>query len=199
MLQDVQGQQSQAARIEALVQEIAAFSDPHARATAEELVQAILDMYGDGLARLLEMTAASEASGFALIDTFARDELLSALFILHGLHPLDRETRIMQALDEIRPSLTSRGGTVEFLGLEEGVAHVRLAGSSHGCSSSTMTLKLAIEEAIYKAAPDLNGLEVEGVTDPPPRTSKPITFVPRRQKRDGQHAAEANVRAEELR
>jgi Fe-S cluster biogenesis protein NfuA/nitrite reductase/ring-hydroxylating ferredoxin subunit len=192
MPQKVQEHNHLAARIDTLVQEVAAFPDPHARATAEELVQALLDMYGEGLARLLEITAQTEASGLALIDTFAGDDLLSSLFMLHGLHPLDIETRVMQALDEVRPYLKSHGGNVEFVKVEDGIAHLRLEGSCHGCPGSTITLKLAIEEAIYKAAPDLDGLQVEGVADPPPRPGTPITFVPRRQKDSTRPAQQGN-------
>ena len=190
MPQEVQEQRRQAARIETLIQEIAAFSDPHARETSEELVRALVDMYGEGLSRLLEITADSEASGLALIDTFACDDLLSSLFLLHGLHPLDIETRIMQALDEVRPYLKSHGGNVEFVRVEDSIAYLRLEGSCHGCPGSTITLKLAIEEAIYKAAPDLNGLQVEGVTEPPPRPGKPITFVPPRRHKDALRASQ---------
>lgn len=182
MPQKVQEHQRQAAHIEKLVQEIAEFPDLHERTVAQELVQALLDMYGEGLTRLLEITMESEASGIELIDTFAEDGLLSSLFLLHGLHPLDIETRVMQALDEVRPYLKSHGGNVEFVKVEAGIAYLRLEGSCHGCSGSTTTLKLAIEEAIYKAAPDLDGLEVEGVTKPPPRSGIPMTFVPRRHK-----------------
>jgi Fe-S cluster biogenesis protein NfuA/nitrite reductase/ring-hydroxylating ferredoxin subunit len=192
MPQKVQEHNHLAARIDTLVQEVAAFPDPHARATAEELVQALLDMYGEGLARLLEITAQTEASGLVLIDTFAGDDLLSSLFMLHGLHPLDIETRVMQALDEVRPYLKSHGGNVEFVKVEDGIAHLRLEGSCHGCPGSTITLKLAIEEAIYKAAPDLDGLQVEGVADPPPRPGTPITFVPRRQKDSTRPAQQGN-------
>ena len=182
MPQEVQEHQSQAERIETLIQEVAAFHDPHARATAEELVQALLNMYGEGLERLLELTAETEASGLALIDTFANDELLSSLFLLHGLHPIDIETRVLEALDEVRPYLKSHGGNVEFIKVEAGIAYLRLEGSCNGCASSTITLKSAIEEAIYKAAPDLDGLQVEGVTEPPARLGTPVTFVPRKQK-----------------
>ena len=180
---------SQAARIESLVQEVAAFTDPHARETAQELVQALLDMYGEGLNRLLEITAESDVSGIALIDTFAEDELLSSLFLLHGLHPLDIETRVMQALDEVRPYLQSHGGNVEFVKVEDGIAHLRLQGSCNGCVGSTITLKTAIEQAINKTAPDLIGLQVEGVNEPPRRpaaVSTPVTFVPRRRKESPQ-------------
>ena len=182
MPQEVQEHRSQAERIETLIQEVAAFHDPHARAKAEELVQALLNMYGEGLSRMLELTMETEASGLALIDTFANDELLSSLFLLHGLHPIDIETRVLEALDGVRPYLKSHGGNVEFIKVEEGIAHLRLEGSCDGCASSTTTLKLAIEEAVYNAAPDLDGLRVEGVTEPPARLGTPVTFVPRKKK-----------------
>ena len=188
MPQEVREHDQRAARIETLIQEVAAFPDPHMRATSEELVQALVDMYGEGLARLLERIAESEVAGIALIETFADDDLLSSLLLLHGLHPIDIETRIVRALDAVRPYLKSHGGNVEFIGIEDGVAHLRLEGSCHGCPSSTMTLKLTIEEAIYKAAPDLDRLEVEGVADPPRqagRTAIPVTFVPPRRQKDG--------------
>src|SRR5881227_3765868 len=190
MPQKVQEHNPQAARIETLVQDVSEFTDPHARATTEELVQALLNMYGEGLARLLELTAETEASGLALIDAFANDDLLSSLFLLHGLHPLDIETRILQALDEVRPYLKSHGGNVEFVRVEDDIAHLRLEGSCHGCPGSTVTLKLAIEEAIYKAAPDLNGLQVEGVTEPPRRPGAPVTFVPPKRHRDSAHSTQ---------
>jgi Fe-S cluster biogenesis protein NfuA len=188
MPQEVQEHDHRAARIETLIQEVAAFPDPHARATTEELVQALLDMYGEGLSRLLERIADTEASGIALIETFTDDDLLGSLLLLHGLHPIDIETRIVRALDAVRPYLKSHGGNVEFIGIEDGVAHLRLEGSCHGCPSSMMTLKLTIEEAIYKAAPDLDRLEVEGVADPPRqpgRIGTPVTFVPPRRRHVG--------------
>jgi Fe-S cluster biogenesis protein NfuA/nitrite reductase/ring-hydroxylating ferredoxin subunit len=180
MQQDMQEHQRRAARIEALLQEVAAFSDPHARATTEELIQTLLDMYGEGLARMLELTWEMGEPGQALIETFAGDDLVAALLLLHGLHPVDIETRITRALDEVRPYLASHGGDVALLRVEDGVAYLRLQGSCHGCPSSTMTLKLAIEEAISKVAPDLVELRVEGIVEPPPRAGVPVTFVPPR-------------------
>jgi Fe-S cluster biogenesis protein NfuA/nitrite reductase/ring-hydroxylating ferredoxin subunit len=189
MQQGIQEQQRLAARIEKLVEEVASFTDPHARDIAQELIQALLDMYGDGLARILELTAQTDASGYALIETFANDDLLSALFMLHGLHPVDLETRIAQALVEVRPYLQSHGGNVELIKVEDNIAYLRLEGSCHGCPSSTMTLKMAIEEAIYKAAPDLDDLKVEGVVEPPSRAGKPVAFIPPRRNKNNAAAS----------
>lgn len=190
MPQEVQGHQHPAERLDALVQEVSEFTDPHARATAEELIQTLLEMYGEGLARMLEITAKSQASGLELIDTFASDELLSSLFLLHGLHPVDIEARVMLALDGVRPYLKSHGGTVQFVRIENNVAYLRLEGNCHGCSGSTNTLKLAIEEALYQAAPDLGGLQVEGVVEPPARSVMPVTFVPPKRNKNGARPAQ---------
>jgi Fe-S cluster biogenesis protein NfuA/nitrite reductase/ring-hydroxylating ferredoxin subunit len=167
VLLDEQGLQERVARIERLLEEIESLKDPDARSKAAEVVQVLLELYGEGLSRMMEVVARGEDSQ-RTFEAFAEDELVSHLLLLHGLHPLDVETRVVQALEEVRPYLQSHGGNVELLGVEGGVARLRLQGSCDGCPSSSMTLKLAIEEAVQKAAPDLEGIEAEGVTEPKP-------------------------------
>jgi Fe-S cluster biogenesis protein NfuA/nitrite reductase/ring-hydroxylating ferredoxin subunit len=174
VLLDDQGLQERVARIETLLGEIETLADPNARSKAAEMAQVLLELYGEGLARMMEVIAQGEESE-STFKVFAEDELISHLLLLHGLHPLDVETRVVQALEEVRPYLQSHGGNVELLGIEGGVARVRMQGSCDGCPSSTVTLKLAIEEAILKAAPDLDGVEAEGMTEPPPKPA--TTFV----------------------
>src|ERR687891_1260249 len=164
MLLDDKGLQERVTRMEALLGEIETLSDPNARSKAAEVVGVLLELYGEGLARMMEVVAEGEERE-RTFDAFAEDELVSHLLLLHGLHPLDLETRVIKALEEVRPYLKSHGGNVELLGVEGGVARLRMQGSCSGCPSSTMTLKLAIEEAIQKAAPDLEGIEAEGVTE----------------------------------
>jgi Fe-S cluster biogenesis protein NfuA/nitrite reductase/ring-hydroxylating ferredoxin subunit len=167
MLLDDQGLQERVARMETLLGEIEALEDPAARSKAAEVVGVLLDLYGEGLARMMEVVAEGEERE-ETFEAFAGDDLVAHLLLLHGLHPLDLETRVIGALDEVRPYLQSHGGNVELIGIESNVARLRLEGSCDGCPSSTMTLKLAIEEAIQKAAPDLEGIEAEGVAEPKP-------------------------------
>ena len=175
MLLDDKGLQERVARMETLLEEIEALKDPNARSKAAEVVGVLLDLYGDGLARMMEVVARGEERK-RNFEAFAQDELISHLLLLHGLHPLDVETRVIGALEEVRPYLQSHGGNVELLGIEGGVVRVRMEGSCDGCPSSAMTLKLAIEEAVLKAAPDLEGVEAEGmVEEPPPKPT--TTFV----------------------
>ena len=58
--------------------------------------------------------------------------------------------------------MESHGGNVELLGIEDGIARIRLEGSCDGCPASSSTLELAIKPALDEAAPDLEGLVVEG-------------------------------------
>ena len=102
-----------------------------------------------------------------MIDAWSREELVSSLLLLYDLHPVDTETRVLAALEQVRPFLKSHGGNVEFLGLVDGVVHLRLEGHCHGCPSSTFTLRMRIEKEIYEAAPDVAGIEVEGVVPTP--------------------------------
>jgi Fe-S cluster biogenesis protein NfuA len=150
------------ARIEALLADVEALGDQQARETALELVQGLLDLYGEGLARVVER--ADEE----LLATLADDELVAHLLLLHGLHPVALEERVRGALDEVRPYLVSHEGDVELLGLEDGVVRLRLQGTCNGCPSSTATLKLAIEDAIRKAAPEVEEIEAEGAVEPAP-------------------------------
>jgi Fe-S cluster biogenesis protein NfuA/nitrite reductase/ring-hydroxylating ferredoxin subunit len=173
VLLDDQELRGRVARIETLLEEIESFRDPEARARIAEMVQTLLELYGEGLGRIVDIVGRLGSQDMK--DELLGDELITHLLILHGLHPVDVETRVLEALDEVRPYLESHGGNVQFLGIGDGVARVRLEGSCEGCPSSTMTLKLAIEEAVQKAAPELEGVEAEGVAEPPSRPT--TTFV----------------------
>ena len=141
----------QVARVDSLLADVEGFADEHARETATELVAALLDLYGEAFARLLERTEDPSA--------VAGDELVSHLLLLHGMHPVPIETRVREALDEVRPYLDSHGGDVELIAIEDGVVRLRMQGSCSGCPSSAVTLKLAIEDAIQKHAPDVERIE----------------------------------------
>lgn len=154
-------------RIEQLLGELESVADPRLRARATEIVRLIVELYGAALERVLDLAADQGDASNALRRRMAEDELLSSLLIVHGLHPLSLEQRIEDALDGVRPYLGSHGGDVELLEVSDGgVVRLRLLGSCDGCPSSSMTLKLAVEGAIEAAAPEIAGIEVEGVEAP---------------------------------
>jgi len=124
-----------------------------------ELVQALVELYGEGLARIVAHDPACAAG-------VAGDEVVSYLLLLHGLHPVPVQERVLGALAEVRPYLEQHGGDVELLDVDRGVVRLRLQGTCNGCASSTATLKLAIEDAIQRAAPDIDSVEAEGAVPP---------------------------------
>jgi Fe-S cluster biogenesis protein NfuA len=176
-------------RMETLLQEADRFADPAARDTVRELVQLLMDLHGAGLAKMLALAAQGGEAGRALIETFARDELVASLLLLYGLHPVDFETRVRLALEKVRPYLSSQGGSVELLGTTDGIIRLRLEGKGNGCPSTLRTLQLAIEEALHEAAPDLVEIRVEGAEAPGGGT----TFIPVEQLLHGLRAARPDL------
>ena len=141
-------------RVEELVQRLENTSDPATRAMAQELVEAVIELHGVALERILrQIDALPDPS--AVLESLAADPMISGVFSLHGIHPVPLEKRIEAALENARPYLKSHGGNVELLSIEEGKAHLRLQGSCGSCGSSLQTMKQTIESAIYDVAPEV--------------------------------------------
>ncbi|MDN4642973.1 NifU family protein [Arthrobacter sp. PsM3] len=147
-------------RIESLLDALGA-GGAVARGRAEELLRQVTELYGSGLARILEILGDRGQLDGGTLDALTADELVSSLLVIHGLHPQDVETRVRAALESVRPYLGSHGGNVELLDVSpEGVVRLRLLGTCQGCPSSSVTLKFAVEEAIETAAPEVTAIEV---------------------------------------
>jgi Fe-S cluster biogenesis protein NfuA/nitrite reductase/ring-hydroxylating ferredoxin subunit len=151
-------------RVQDLQERLDATADPATRELADELVAVILQMHGAGLQRIMSALFAAGEEGERIATGLTDDGLLTTLLLIHDLHPVPLEDRVHQALEQVRPYMESHGGNVEFLSLERGIARIRLQGSCSDCSASSVTLELAIKQALEEMAPDLEGLEVEGVT-----------------------------------
>ena len=153
-------------RVEQLSAAVDELPDARARELAQELVGAVIAMYGDGLERIVAAIEESREAGAAILDALAQDGPVASLLLIHDLYPVPLEQRVNEALDTVRPYMESHGGDVELVGIEDGVARLALQGSCHGCAASQATLELAIKQALDEHAPDLAGLEVAGVAEP---------------------------------
>ncbi|MEU1958121.1 NifU family protein [Nocardia sp. NPDC019304] len=140
-------------RIETLL-EASSAGGALARERAEQLVRELVGLYGAGLTRVLELL------DDAAVDRLARDDLVASLLLVHGLHPHDVTTRVANALDSVRPYLGSHGGDVHLVDVADGVVRLELAGSCKSCPSSSVTLELAVEDAVRAAAPEIESIEV---------------------------------------
>lgn len=66
------------------------------------------------------------------------------------------EEKIKQILDdEIRPAIAMDGGDVEFKQFEDGIVTLHLQGACSTCPSSTMTLKMGIENRLKSEIPEV--------------------------------------------
>ena len=139
------GVQQVSARVEELLDALKSGGFGGAAPAAEELVGLLVGLYGDGLTQIVTSWRKSGPDGAAMLARLADDPLVESLLLLHGLHPLDVDARIQRALDRVRPYLGSHAGGVEYLGVVDGVARLKLEGSCHGCPSSTVTVQLAID------------------------------------------------------
>ncbi len=148
-------------REEALGSDLAGRLDAVGDPRADALVAELMEMYGEGLARV-----------FAVLDDaqrarLAEDPEVASLMLLHGLYPVDLETRVREALETVRPYMESHGGGVELVSLDGDVARLRLLGGCEGCPASASTLEHAIMQALDEHAPDLAGVELDGVEAAP--------------------------------
>jgi Fe-S cluster biogenesis protein NfuA/nitrite reductase/ring-hydroxylating ferredoxin subunit len=151
------------ARVQELTAQLEAVPDPGARAIAEELSAVIVQMYGAGLERIVELINAAGAD--EVRDALVADDLVAGLLLIHDLYPVPLEERVVKALDKVRPYMESHAGNVELLGIERGVVRLRLQGSCKTCRASSSTLELAVQQALEELCPDLLGMDVEGLPD----------------------------------
>ena len=143
-------------KIEDLLEAIGA-ADQELRARTEEVIRLLLQLYGSGLARIVEMLGPDAAM------RLADDKLLASLLLLHGMHPVDAPTRITEALHRIERRLD--GHRVYLAGIDGEVARVQV--SLNG-GLPPPGLAAAIEHALAECAPDIAAVAIEGLPQPAP-------------------------------
>jgi len=149
-----------ARRLQELIEQIQQHQNPAARALLQECLQLLLGFYGEGLSHLVTQMQSAGSEGRQLLERLLKDEAISRLLLIHGLHPDSLETRLQRALDSVRPYMQSHGGNIELLSLENDIARIKLEGTCKSCPSSTITLDLAVRRAVEESCPDILGFEV---------------------------------------
>ena len=71
-------------------------------------------------------------------------------------------TKVMDALESIRPFLNKDGGDIELIDVKDNTVYVKLQGNCNGCPMSFSTMKLGVENTIKQFAPEIvEVIEVE--------------------------------------
>ncbi len=77
------------------------------------------------------------------------------------IKPEETITKVMDALESIRPFLNKDGGDIELIEVKQNTVFVRLLGNCSGCPVNFSTMKLGVENTIKQYAPEI--LEVVSV------------------------------------
>lgn len=177
-----------AARAEAALEDLEGLAPGPERKKAEDAVQALVDLYGEGLARLVARLP--DSMRLSLVE----DELIAHLLLIHDLHPLTLQERVQKGLEKARPYLRSHGGEVELVGVEDGVVRLHLRGTCDGCPSSATTLRLAIEDAIREAAPEVTRIDAGEAAAP----MIPLASLKRRESASPESGWQTVARADDI-
>jgi len=88
---------------------------------------------------LLQLIDAIHRPGIELISAGELDHPVAlSLLAMYDLAPVDDQIQVEEALDEVRPYIESHGGGLELLDVADGVVHVRMSGSCHGCATTSL-------------------------------------------------------------
>ncbi|GAA1950839.1 hypothetical protein [Kitasatospora viridis] len=140
-------------RVDELLERLSATADPRTRESVEELVRALMALYGEGLTRMVSLL--SGRSG-APLEALLGDELAAGLLVLHDLHPEDVHARIGRAL------AAADATSYEVAGFDPATGGLRLtAGAAQGCGcGSGDAVRARIESALSCFAPEVSAVEL---------------------------------------
>jgi hypothetical protein len=86
-------------RVEELLGQLETHRDEPAGAVATQAVRALVDLYGDALARVLALVADA-----GLVPALVADELLGHLLLIHDLHPDPERIELMEPAQPGEPA-----------------------------------------------------------------------------------------------
>jgi Fe-S cluster biogenesis protein NfuA len=181
--------QKQMQRIGKMVEHLESSADPNSRAMAKELLESLMALHGAAIERILEIAVNAGEAGESIIRKCGRDELVSSVLLLYGLHPENLTSRVTHALEKARTHLQSHSASAELVAIgDDGTVTVKLAVKAEGCGSSGASVRAFLEASIQDAAPDATSIVVKEVPSGP-------AFVPLTQLQTARLAANAPCQA----
>lgn len=157
--------EEQQRRIDELIAALETLDDTRARDIAQALLQVVLELHASGLARVAEIVADVDGPDGPIVTRLAHDRQVSALLLLHGLHPQDLGNRVRHAVDGLRAPLGAEGMRIELVTAREDAVHVRLSGVVTDRHVNPEDVRNDIERAIFEQAPDVARIEIDGMPD----------------------------------
>lgn len=159
-------------RLERLIHEMEEGPESPLRARAREILRIVLELHTDALTRMLDVVGGAGASPI-LLEACARDPWVSGMLLLHGLHPVDLETRVRTAVEDLAPMLRGHAARIVDVTVRAGAVHVRIERDAGLGGAPATALRASVEDSILAAAPDVVSLEIDMPAD-----ADRVAFVP---------------------
>lgn len=84
------------------------------------------------------------------------DQVVSSGHAEHTGEDVEIVNQIKELLDSrVRPAVAQDGGDITFHGFDQGVVYLHMQGACAGCPSSTLTLKMGIENLLRHYIPEV--------------------------------------------
>ena len=104
----------------------------------------------------------------ALFEHFTTGQKILVDALVGKDAPSEDDSEVVKKIKEIldtrvRPAVARDGGDIAFEDFDKGILFLRMQGACAGCPSSTMTLKMGIENMMHHYIPEV--LEVRAVQD----------------------------------
>jgi len=151
------------AHVEVLLAELARAPDPGIERAAREIVATVLELHRRGLERLLDVMGSAQVRQSSLLA----EPRVSAMLLLHGLHPSPLIDRVSRTLNQLTQRYSSKVTRIESDVTEAGEVLVRVLPEASACQSTRAAIQKDIEESLLSAAPDVAALLVEFISPPP--------------------------------
>ena len=168
-----QEMQAQIEKIQNLVEYFEQQPDSETRNRVLELLQALMDLHGNCLGHIISVIADHGTAGQEILGELSKDETVSGLLILYGLHPAPLQDRVQEAIEKLSHVFKPHNASIELLAIDEGAVRLRFTANGDGCHSSPATLREIINNTMLGAAPDITDLIIDEVA-PEPK----LVFVP---------------------
>lgn len=150
-------------RIEQLLADAEAACGPTAWPRVEALVAALLELYGEGLRRIVASARRAAQDAEALDERLCSDEVVSSLLLLHDLHPIDLARRLERALDRVRRE-APHTAPLRVVDVTDGIVELRADDDD-----APLPTTAAVARAIEREAPELSGVRIDGAVVAPIR------------------------------
>lgn len=142
--------------VERLLAEAEAACGPVAWPRVEALVTSLVELYGEGLGRMITHAREAARSPTDLDQRLAGDEVVASLLLLHDLHPVALDRRIERALERLHEEVP-HASSLAVVGVADGVVKLRAVDPA-----ATPPTSHVVARAIEREAPELSGIQVDG-------------------------------------